>query len=50
MNVFFHEIVIKIEDFCHLFKLRFPDLIKCSSGATGSDRKQKKTSPVKTFQ
>ena len=49
MNVFFHEIVIKFEDFCHLFKLRFRDLIKCSSGATGSDHKQKKTVQSKLF-
>ena len=47
MNVFFHEIVIKIEDFCH--KLSFRDLIKCSSGATGSDHKQKKTVQSKLF-
>ena len=49
MNVFCHEIVIKFEDFCHSFKLRFQDLIKCSSGATGSDHKQKKTVQSKLF-
>ena len=30
MNGFFHEIVIRIEDFRHLFTLRFQVLIKCS--------------------